>query len=300
MRLFTRIAGGVLAVGLLGAAAIAAWPIGTAPPNIPMDGDAEAGAYLARASGCISCHTSVAGGGAPLAGGTRFDTPFGAVFAPNLTTDAEHGIGAWTSEDFAKAVRQGISPDGEPYYPAFVYPFYGTFTDRQIADLWAAFQTVPAVSTPSKAPEMQFPFDQRWMLKVWRGLFLERPRTDPVAGKSDSWNRGKALVEGASHCGACHTGRNFLGAREVENEKFAGSDMLPGGGKAPPIDAASLRYNGWTEDRLAYALRTGIMPDGDAFGSLMGEVVMQGTRFLSDADLAAMAEYLIDAEVEGS
>ena len=42
------------------------------------------------------------------------------------------------------------------------------------------------------------------------------------------------------------------------------------------------------------------MPDGDAFGSLMGEVVMQGTRFLSDTDLAAMAEYLMDEDVAGS
>lgn len=300
MRLIMRITGGAIAAGMFGAAAIAAWPIGAPTPRIPTDGNAEAGAYLARASGCISCHTDIAGGGAPLAGGTRFETPFGAVYAPNLTTDAEHGIGDWTPEDFARAVRQGVSPEGEPYYPAFVYAFYGTLTDREIADLWAAFQTVPAVAAPSKVPEMQFPFDQRWLLKVWRGLFLERPGTEPVAGKSDSWNRGKALVEGASHCGACHTGRNFLGGREVERKKFAGSDMLPGGGKAPPIDAESLRENGWTQDRLSYALRTGITPDGDTFGSLMGEVVQHGTRFLSDSDLSAMAEYLMDSEDPGS
>lgn len=296
----TRIAGGVIAVCLLGAASVAGWPIGKPPPAIPEKGDAQAGAYLARAAGCISCHTNVEGGGAPLAGGTRFETPFGAIYSPNLTTDPDHGIGAWTPQDFARAVRQGISPEGEPYYPAFTYPFYATFTDQQIADLWAAFQTVPANPVPSRPPEMAFPFNQRWTLKVWRGLFLEPPSTTPVGGRSDSWNRGRALVEGASHCGACHTARNALGGRETETGKFGGSDMLPGGGKAPPITTSALREGGWTKERLAYALRTGITPEGDTFGSLMGEVVQQGTRFLSDGDLAAMAEYLMESDRGGS
>ena len=294
MRMVIKLLGALALVSVLGAAALVVWPIGAPPPSIPLDGDAQRGAYLARAAGCISCHTNSEDGGAPLAGGTRFETPFGAIYAPNLTTHPEDGIGGWTPEEFARAVRQGISPEGEPYYPAFVYPFYGKFTDAQIADLWAAFQTVPAVAEPSREPDMPFPFDQRWLLKAWRGLFLEPPRTDPVEGQSASWNRGRALVEGAAHCGACHTTRNLFGARDVANGKFAGSDMLPGGGKAPAIDAESLREAGWSEASLAYSLRSGLTPAGDSFGSLMGEVVQNGTRYLSDADLAAMAEYLLN------
>ena len=288
-------AGAIAVSAAIGFVFLHFWPIGAKPsPELAsLNGDVDRGAYLARASGCIACHSKPEGG-APLAGGVELDTPFGTLYSPNLTTDLDQGIGNWTVEQFAVAVRQGISPEGEPYYPAFTYSFYADFTDQEVADLWAAFQTVPVVETPSSAPEMAFPFNQRAGLKLWRALFQFDPLTEPVEGKSDSWNRGKWLVEGATHCGACHTTRNLLGGRKVETAKFAGSDMLPGGGKAPPIDSASLVREGWDAGSLSYALKTGLTPSGDAFGNAMGEVVLFGTQFLSTEDLNAMAEYLMD------
>lgn len=291
-----------LAAIVLGAAVVGTlivWPIGTEPAPIRLAGDVNKGAYLARASGCIACHTDFENGGAPLAGGVRLDTPFGVLFSPNLTTDVENGIGGWSVEQFAQAVRQGVSPDGQPYYPAFTYPFYANFSDQDIADLWAAFQTVAPVAQASEAPNMRFPFDQRWGLKLWRAAFLDKPSTETVVGKSDVWNRGRQLVEGAAHCAACHTGRNFAGARKSDTERFKGSDALPGGEKAPAIDLKTLQSRGWTVDNLAYALRTGVLPDGDAFGGAMGEVVLYGTSFLSQDDLLAMATYLMDAHSGG-
>ena len=295
MRRLVMGAGAIAAVAAIGFAALAAWPIGISPsPDLAvLKGDASRGAYLARASGCIACHTNPEGG-APLAGGVELGTPFGTLYSPNLTTDREHGIGGWSVDEFAVAVRQGISPDGEPYYPAFTYPFYADFTDQEIADLWAAFQTVPPVNTASRAPEMSFPFNQRAGLKLWRALYQFDPTTEPVEGKSDAWNRGKWLVEGATHCAACHTTRNILGGRRVDTAKFAGSDMLPGNGVAPPIDTATLVARDWDAGNLAYALKTGITPSGDAFGNAMGEVVLFGTQYLSPDDLDAMAEYLMD------
>lgn len=192
-----------------------------------------------------------------------------------------------------------MSPEGEPYYPAFPYPFYGSFTDQDIADLWAAFQTVPAVNEPSKDQEMAFPFNQRWGLKLWRAAFLSSPATEPVDGHDDVWNRGRELVEGATHCAACHTARNFAGARQSDSQHFKGSSSLPGGGKAPAIDYETLKMRGWTVNGLAYALRTGIKPDGDAFGGSMGEVVMYGTGYLTDEDRKAMATYLMDDHTGG-
>ncbi|KNG95401.1 c-type cytochrome [Pseudaestuariivita atlantica] len=295
MRRYVLGAGSLAALAAIGFLALSSWPIGAAPsPDLAnLTGDVNRGAYLARASGCIACHTNPEGG-APLAGGVELETPFGSLYSPNLTTDPEHGIGDWTIDQFAVAVRQGISPEGEPYYPAFTYPFYQKFTDQEIADLWAAFQTVPPVAEPSKEPEMPFPFNQRATLKVWRALFLESPRTDPVPGNGDLWNRGRELVEGATHCAACHTGRNLLGARNTDTEHFKGSDMLPGGGKAPAIDYKTLMARGWDVDSLAYSLRTGITPSGDAFGNAMGEVVLYGTQFLTDEDRKAIATYLMD------
>ena len=117
-----KIVMGVVALMVAGAGGITGlrlYPVANPVEAITLIGDVGAGAYLARASGCIACHTNVEGGGLPLAGGAGFETQFGTVYAANLTTDPEFGIGDWSIEDFAKAVRQGLTPDDVPYYPVF-------------------------------------------------------------------------------------------------------------------------------------------------------------------------------------
>jgi mono/diheme cytochrome c family protein len=287
----------VLALALAGAGLVTLYqfPIGASENIAYKRGNAEKGAYLARMAGCIACHTDVEGGGAPLAGGVKLQTGFGTFYSPNLTTDKKNGIGAWSPNDFAKAVRQGVSPDGKPYYPAFPYTFYSKLTDQDIADLWAAFKTVPPNPTQSKEQDMMFPFSFRPGLKLWRTLFLDTSPFAPVKNKSTAWNRGKYIVEGPAHCAACHTPRNLLGARDVE-QKLHGTDGLPNGGKSSPITSEQLKKKGWTASTLKYALKTGVLPDGDAFGGSMGEVVRDGTSFLTDEDLTAIAAYLLEKE----
>ncbi len=284
----------VTAIVTAGLGAVIFWPIGQKVEANTLEGDVNSGAYLARASGCISCHTDFANNGAPLAGGIKFATPFGNLYSPNITTDKEYGIGNWTIEDFDMAIKQGISPKGKSYYPAFPYEFYSNFSDQDIADLWAAFQTVPANSSPSKSHEMPFPFNQRWGLKLWRAAFLTEPKTKAIASKSDIWNKGRLLVEGATHCAACHTPRNIAGARKSNAQEFKGNDKLPGGSKAPAIDVENLQKNNWTIENLAYALETGITPNGDSFGDSMGKLVLYNTSFLTSEDQLAIATYLLE------
>ncbi len=296
MRWYVR---GVVLVAIIGATAgaVALWPIGDPSDQIELTGDVANGAYLARASGCIACHTAFSEGGAPLAGGVELETPFGTFYSPNLTSDVEHGIGDWTIENFAMAVRQGINPEGEPYYPSFTYPFYADFSDQDIADLWAAFQTVPPVAEAAPDHDVGFPFNMRWGLKLWRAAFLSDPPTEPVDDRDDVWNRGRELARGAAHCGACHTGRNFAGAR-LATAFYAGSDELPGGDHAPSIQIEHLIDQGWTVESIVYALETGITPSGDVFGGAMGEVVQYGTSFLTPEDRLAIATYIMDPEGE--
>lgn len=278
-----------------GAAGLAVWPIGEVTALGDIQGDAQRGAYLARMGGCIACHTDSRNGGKPLAGGVELSTDFGTFHSPNLTTDTEYGIGRWTVAEFARAVRQGISPDGRPYYPAFPYEFYSSLSDQDVADLWEAFQTVPAVGQPSKEQDLKFPFSFRPGLKLWRALFFDRTPFASAQSRSDLWRRGRFIVEGPAHCAACHTPRNFMGARQVEMH-LHGAEKLPGGGKSPSIRTKALREKGWTAGALKYALKTGIMPDGDTFGGGMGEVVRDGTRFMTDRDLEAVAAYLMDED----
>ena len=285
----------ILVVSVMGAGVgfMAFQPLDVETVLIDVDGDVGRGAYLARMSGCIACHTDVIGKGAPLSGGLALKTTFGDFFTPNLTTSQLNGIGNWTVEQFAVAVRQGISPSGQPYYPSFPYAFYSGFSDQDIADLWAAFQTVPPVETANTPHDMRFPFGIRRGLNLWRTAFYRPSSVEPDPKKSDIWNRGKFIVEGPAHCGACHTPRNFAGARQAE-QSLHGSDALPTGGKSPPITSAHLSSNGWTIKSLKFALKTGVLPDGDAFGAEMGEVVRDNTSFLTDDDLTAIATYLME------
>ena len=73
------------------------------------------GEYLAKVADCLSCHNDLANSGQPFAGGREMKTPFGSLYTPNLTPDKETGIGEWSDEDFVRAVREGIRPDGSYY-----------------------------------------------------------------------------------------------------------------------------------------------------------------------------------------
>ncbi|MDI3323778.1 c-type cytochrome [Pontibacterium granulatum] len=290
----------VIALGVTLAAAVVGWNSLPLLANVGPEqlnattGDVARGAYLARASGCIACHTRIEDGGAPLAGGSGLETPFGTFYAPNLTTDVEHGIGGWTQEQFAVALRKGISPAGKPYYPAFPYSFYTKFSDQDIADLWAAFQTVPAVADTVSEHDLSFPFSQRNGLYLWQKVFFTEGRLDVAANREEKYRRGEYLVESAAHCAACHTPRNLLGGLKRDRDYTGSVSMLQAEGQIPAITPQALTEAGWTVKDLAWALQSGIKPDGDVFGGSMGEVVRDGTAYLQPEDLEAMAHYLMN------
>lgn len=281
----------------LGAVAWFSLPLLAKSPELTLNagqGDVSRGAYLARASGCIACHTDVKGGGAPLAGGAPLETDFGTFYPPNLTTDKEKGIGGWSLEQFATALRHGLSPAGEPYYPAFPYDFYTRLSDQDITDLWVAFQTVPPVVQDSPEHQLAFPFNLRRGVHLWQKLYFEEQSFTPDSDKDERYNRGKFLVESAAHCAACHSPRNLLGALNNGALYTGGVSALAEEGKVPPITAKALTEAGWSEIDLGYALKTGVKADGDIFGGSMAEVVREGTSYLQQQDLNAIAYYLLN------
>src|ERR1700682_5468124 len=71
------------------------------------------GKALAEAADCASCHT--ADPAKPFAGGKRIETPFGGIYSPNLTPDRDTGLGGWSDQEFTRALRYGVRPDGSPY-----------------------------------------------------------------------------------------------------------------------------------------------------------------------------------------
>jgi mono/diheme cytochrome c family protein len=247
------------------------------------------GAYLARAGNCIGCHTVP--GGAAYAGGRGIPTPFGTIYAPNLTPDLATGIGAWSPAEFWRALHNGRARDGRLLYPAFPYPNYTRITRDDSDALHAYLRSLPAVARPNRAHALAFPFDQQAALAVWRALYFRPERITPDPARSAEWQRGAYLVEGLGHCNACHASRNALGA--TSNTLDLAGGLIPvQNWYAPSLtspDEASVAA--WDTAQIVALLRSGVSTRGAVLGP-MGEVVAGSTQHLSEPDVRAMAAYL--------
>ena len=290
MRWWVWALGLVVVVGI-GAAAFLLKPVNGPPRDLTLAGDPTRGAYLMRIGGCVACHTDSAKGVPMLAGGAPLESPFGRFVPPNITPDPEAGIGNWTIEMFSEAMSNGVGPEGH-LYPAFPYDGYTMMSDQEIVDLFAALQAVPPVAQAAPPHEVPFPFNIRLALAGWKNLFFHPDRYRPDPNRSAAWNRGRYLVVGPSHCIACHSPRNLLGAIEPGKE-LTGNPGGGTGGRAPAITREALVEEGYDKATLIEALKTGFTPSFDVLGGPMGEVVSEATAHWSDEDLDAVAEYLL-------
>jgi mono/diheme cytochrome c family protein len=241
------------------------------------------GAYLAKAGDCMACHTTR--GGAPYAGGRAVQTPFGSVVSPNITSDRNAGIGAWTADDFWRALHHGKAKDGRLLYPAFPYPNYTRITRDDADALHAYFQTVPAASQANQPHQLRFPYNTQIALAAWRALFFKPESFQSNNSQSVEWNRGAYLVQGLGHCSACHSAHNSLGAQA--GESLSGGMIPAQGWYAPALNARG----DWQKEHLAALLKTGVSPRATVFGP-MSEVVKESLQYLSDSDINAIATYL--------
>ena len=247
------------------------------------------GKALAEAADCASCHT--ADPARPFAGGKRIDTPFGGIYSPNLTPDRETGLGAWSDEDFRRALRDGVAPSGSRYYPAFPYPYFTKLTREDILAIRAYLATLAPVHSVTPPPELRWPLNYRIVMRAWNYLFFRPGLLEPNQSKGQQWNRGAYLVEGAAHCGACHTPKNMFGANRP-GQAYGGG--LVQGWFAPRLDGATRSgLKSWSADDLVEYLQSGRNGRSHADGP-MAEVVVNSTSKMTDGDVQAIAVYLKD------
>lgn len=246
-------------------------------------GQLEKGAYLARAGNCMGCHT--AQGEPEWAGGRGIDTPFGVIYAPNLTPDADTGLGRWTPDAFWRAMHHGRSQDGRLLYPAFPYPQYTRVLRADADALFAYLQSLTPVAAPNKPHRLRFPFNTQAALAVWRALYFQPGEWLSNADASAQWNRGAYLVQGLGHCAACHSARNSWGA-SVEESLLLGAMIPLQNWYAPALGGGQ-----GTPEELVRLLQTGVAPAASVSGP-MAEVVFRSTQYLRAEDLLAMAQYL--------
>ncbi len=279
-------------VGILGFGALA-WRPAIAPivPPAPTSFAPELvakGEVLAGSGYCAECHT--AKGRETFAGGYAMATPFGVIYSTNITPDPETGIGTWSEAAFARAMHEGIAQDGSQLFPAFPFDHFTKVSDEDVNAIYAYLMTRPPVRARALANTIPFPFNIRIFQEGWKFLFFRSRRFEPVVGKSAEWNRGAYLALGLSHCGACHTPRNLLGA-EKAGDAYAGA--VVDNWIAPPLTAVNPTPVPWTQEELFSYLRNGV---SILHGSVAGPMspAVHGLSNLPDSDVQAIATYFAD------
>lgn len=283
-----------IVVALAAAAAIMYRPpIAPIAPPSPDSFDAQLkreGARVVALGDCIVCHT--AKGGRPFAGGLPLATPFGTIYATNITPDPQTGIGAWSEAAFARAVRHGISRDGHLLYPAFPYVHFTRMSDHDIAAAYAYLMSREPVHASAPANELIFPLNFRPPVAFWNLLFLRAGPREADASQDAQWNRGKLLVDGLGHCASCHSPLNAIGG-EKAGRAFDGG--VVDGWEAPPLNALDSAAKPWTKTQLVAYLRTGRASEhGAAAGPMLP--VTRDLATVPVEDVEAIATYILSLQ----
>ena len=258
--------------------------------------DTANGEQLFWVGGCANCHATPLDGKRArgdarllLGGGLELETPYGVFRVPNISPSDESGIGAWSAADFINAMQRGVSPTGRHYYPSFPYTSYARMHVTDILDLKAYLDTLPVSENSVADHALTFPWSLRRGIGAWKRRYLS---TEPVQSvpADDALLRGRYLVEGAGHCGECHSPRDRFGGLRKDHW-LAGAANLDGDGRIPNITPAGKNVSTWSTGDFVYYFESGFTPDFDTVGGSM-VAVQESLAQLPTPDLEAIALYL--------
>lgn len=242
----------------------------------------QRGEYLAKAADCVACHTTE--GGKPFAGGLAFKTPMGTLYSPNITPDKQTGIGNWSDEDFLNALHKGIGKNGEHLYPAFPYTSFASLSDEDVKAIRAYLMSLPAVHQPPKENQMPFPFNQRYLMAAWNLINFTPQNIDPQQ------DRGHYLAVALGHCAECHSPRTLT--MGLNSSKYLGGGSVDGWTAFNITPDLTAGIGQWSVDDIKTYLKTGNLPGKAQAAGPMAEVIRNSTRFMTEEDLTALAQYL--------
>ena len=253
----------------------------------------ERGKYVVENLGlCLVCHSeinwkapAVPVMGGKLGGGDIFPDeglPF-KIVAPNISPDPDTGVGKWSDEQLARAIRDGIGQDGRVLHPIMPYMFFRTMSDDDLASAIAYLRSIPPVKNAVARIDLPPPVKQS--LKAL-------PPVGKVAAPdlSTPEKRGAYLAT-VGICAHCHTPLGPGGAPRMDLA-FGGGFILKGpwGGEVASAnltpDPSGISY--YTEASFLEVMRTGHVK-----ARKLNEI-MPTSRYknLSDEDLKGIFAFL--------
>jgi mono/diheme cytochrome c family protein len=219
----------------------------------------ERGNYLVNGVvGCFDCHSElpkmpVQPGHAPkfakLGAGRIAVNKEGFVLAiPNITPDIETGAGAWTDDQFARAIREGIGHDGRTLFPMMPYQSYRHLSDEDLAAVVVYIRSLEPIH--NELPQRKLPFVVQRVINS-----APEPIEAPVKDVSSQSERGEYLTRVAG-CVGCHTPHDKMG-RPLPGMKFAGGSPFEGMAVSANItpDPSGISY--YDENLFIKTMRTG-------------------------------------------
>jgi mono/diheme cytochrome c family protein len=235
---------------------------------------------------CANCHMPRDNKGLPaykkgLSGGMRFDDPMFTAYAPNITPDTETGIGLWTDAQLAKAIREGIRPDGSVIGPPMPISFYKHLSDADLSAIIAYLKAQPAIKNKVEKSSYRMPLPPNY-----------GPPVHDVATPSsaDTLLYGQYLAN-IAHCMDCHDPRKSNGMLDVAHQG-AGGQVFPGPwGKslARNITPDKSGLKDWSDTQIARAIRNGVDRNGEHYKPPMA---FDWYKNINDTDMAALIAHL--------
>jgi mono/diheme cytochrome c family protein len=249
----------------------------------------ERGAYLVNSIvACGNCHTPMGPKGPlpgmELAGGTVFDEKPFTAYASNITQDKETGIGAWTDAQIAKAIREGIRPDGSLIGPPMPIELYRGISDSDLAAIVAYLRTVKPIASKVAKSEYRMPLPPAYGPPVTS--VADVPRSNKI-------KYGAYLAGPLGHCIECHTPMVGPGQRDYQKSTGAGGFELRGPwGLAIAANITPHRETGigkWTDAQIKRAITQGVRADGSPLNPPMAYAYYAR---MNREDLDALVAYL--------
>ncbi len=251
----------------------------------------ERGRYLVYGPAhCADCHSDPSkrdsinkGFEVVLAGGNKFELPFGTIYTKNITPDMETGIGEWTDQEIARTLRYGVNRRGKAVVDFM--PFHNT-SDEDLSAIISFLKSQQPVK--NKIPEHEF----NAIGKILKAFIIKPvgPNGDvPVSVPADSTaGYGYYMANNIANCSGCHTPRSMMTGAPIGRE-FSGGNNIDGF-LVPDISSASgSRINNWSQEQFIQRFRK---------GRLIEKSPMPWGSFsrMSDTELKAIYKYLNSLE----